>query len=81
MFLLVTDLRGAEKGFMEWRGRIGLADEVTLGEAAELLGLAPSHVQVLVENGELPARSNCSVIRISLVDLEIYRNRTVSAAV
>jgi hypothetical protein len=66
---------------MEWRGRIGLADEVTLGKAAELLGLAPGNVQVLVDAGELPARSNYSVIRISLVDIEIYRHRAGSAAI
>ena len=65
---------------MEWRGRIGLADEVTLGEAAELLGLAPSYVQNLVDAGELPARGNYSVIRISLVDIHIYRHRAPSAA-
>jgi Helix-turn-helix domain len=66
---------------MEWRGRIGLTDEVTLGEAAALLGLAPSHVQGLVDAGDLPARTNSSVTRISLVDLEIYRFRAASAAV
>jgi excisionase family DNA binding protein len=66
---------------MEWRGRIGLADEVTLGEAAELLGLAPSFVRRLVDTGTLPARSNCSVIRISLVDIEIYRYRAESVAI
>ena len=66
---------------MEWRGRIGLADEVTLGEAAELLDVAPSYVQGLVDTGELPARSNYSVIRISLVDIEIYRYRAGSAAI
>jgi hypothetical protein len=81
MFLLVTHVPDAEYGVMEWRGRIGLADEVTLGEAAGLLGVAPSHVQDLVDNGKLPARSNCSVILISLVDIEIYRYRAQSAAV
>jgi excisionase family DNA binding protein len=78
---LVSEVAGAENGLMEWRGRIGLADEVTLGEAAELLGVAPSFVQRLVDTGTLPARSNCSVIRISLVDIEIYRYRAESVAI
>jgi len=56
-----------------WPGRIGPGDEVTLGEAAELLGLAPREVLVLVETDRLPARTNCSVVRISLADVEIYR--------
>jgi excisionase family DNA binding protein len=54
-------------------GRIGPTDEVTLTEAAELLGLSPDRVNRLVEAGELPARTNFSVIRISLDDIEVYR--------
>jgi hypothetical protein len=61
---------------VEWRGRIGPSDEVTLGEAAELLKLAPQLVRDLVETGKLPARSNCSVVRISLADIEVFRLRT-----
>jgi hypothetical protein len=57
---------------MEWRGRIGLMDEVTLGEAAELLHLPPGRVADLVDAGVIPARTNCSVIRISRVDIEVY---------
>ena len=60
---------------MEWRGRIGLDDEVTLGEAAELLHLPPQRVEDLVEAGVLPARTNLSVIRISLGDIEVYSRR------
>ena len=60
---------------VEWRGRIGPGDEVTLGEAAELLHLSPQRVEDLVEAGVLPARTNCSVIRISLSDIEVYRRR------
>ncbi|HUJ67828.1 MAG TPA: helix-turn-helix domain-containing protein [Acidimicrobiales bacterium] len=46
---------------------------MTLGEAAELLGLAPQEVLDLVESDRLPARTNCSVVRISLADIEIFR--------
>jgi hypothetical protein len=60
---------------VEWRGRIGPDDEVTLGEAAELLRLPPQLVEDLVEAGVLPARTNSSVIRISLGDIEVYRRR------
>jgi hypothetical protein len=60
---------------MEWRGRIGPMDEVTLSEAAELLHLRDSRVADLVEAGVLPARTDCSVIRISLGDIEVYRRR------
>jgi hypothetical protein len=61
---------------MEWPGRISTSDEVTIGEAAEMLGLAPQEVMSLVETDRLPARSNCSVIRISLADIEIFRLHT-----
>jgi Helix-turn-helix domain len=66
---------------VEWRGRIGPGDEVTLGEAAELLKLAPQLVQDLVDAGKLPARSNFAVLRISLVDIEIFRLRNQVGAV
>jgi hypothetical protein len=60
---------------VEWRGRIGPEDEVTLSEAAELLRLPPQLVEDLVEAGVLPARTNSSVIQISLGDIEVYRRR------
>jgi hypothetical protein len=60
---------------VEWRGWIGPNDEVTLGEAAELLHLPPQLVEDLVEAGVLPARTNSSVVRISLGDIEVYRRR------
>jgi hypothetical protein len=62
-----------------WLGRIGPADEVTLSEAAELLGMTPRRVNNLVEAGEIPARTNFSVIRISLGDIEVYRRRQSGA--
>jgi Helix-turn-helix domain len=61
--------------FVEWRGRIGPGDEVSLGEAADLLKLAPQLVRDLVDAGKLPARSNSAVLRISLADIEIFRLR------
>ena len=61
---------------VDWKGRIGPLDEVTLGEAAELLRLAPRLVRDLVDAGDLPARSDCAVVRISLADIEIFRLRT-----
>jgi Helix-turn-helix domain len=61
---------------VEWPGRIGPQDEVTLGEAAEILGLSPSRVRQLVETDELAARINYSVIRISLADIQLYRLHT-----
>jgi predicted HTH domain antitoxin len=64
-----------------WPGRIGPQDEVTLGEAAELLGLSPGRVTSLVEAGEIPARTNYSVTRISLGDIEVYRRRRDSGLV
>lgn len=66
---------------MIWPGRIGPLDEVTLTEAAELLGLTPSRVNTLVEAGEIPARTNFSVISISLGDIEVYRRRRESSAI
>jgi Helix-turn-helix domain len=64
-----------------WPGRIGPTDEVTLSEAAELLGMTPGRVNTLVEAGEIPARTNFSVIRISLGDIEVYRRRRESGAI
>jgi Helix-turn-helix domain len=61
---------------VEWRGRIGPMDEVTLGEAAELLNLPPGRVADLVDAGVIPARTNCSVIRISRLDIDLYRRRS-----
>ena len=60
---------------MEWRGRIGPTDEVTLDEAAKLLGAEPSVVAALVAIGEIPARTNCSVTHISLADIEVFQLR------
>jgi excisionase family DNA binding protein len=66
---------------MKWeQGPIGM-DEVTLGEAAEALGLTPRQVNDLVDTGQLPARITSSAVRISLADVEIYRARRVSAAI
>jgi excisionase family DNA binding protein len=66
---------------MKWeQGLIGM-DEITLGEAAEALGLTPRQVNDLVDTGQLPARITSSSVRISLADVEIYRVRTASAAV
>jgi hypothetical protein len=78
---LVSETASADDPCVEWRGRIGPGDEVTLGEAAELLKLAPQLVRDLVEAGKLPARSNCAVVRISLADIEIFRLRTQVGAV
>jgi excisionase family DNA binding protein len=65
---------------MKWdQGLFGM-DEITLGEAADLLGLSPRQVNDLVDTGQLPARINSSVVRISLADVEIYRVRTASAS-
>jgi hypothetical protein len=61
---------------MEWRGRIGPTDEVTLSEAAEMLDLPPREIRVLVEIGEIPARTNRLLTYISLADIDIYRLRT-----
>ena len=72
----MTTHRGADSSRVEWRGRIGLTDEVTLTEAAELLDLQPRHVRHLVEIGEIPARTNRLLTHISLADVEIYRLRT-----
>jgi hypothetical protein len=66
---------------VEWRGRIGPDDEVTLGKAAELLHLPCQLVEDLVEAGVLPARTNSLVIRISLGDIEVYRRRVDSPLV
>jgi hypothetical protein len=60
---------------VEWRGRIGPMDEVTLGEAAELSHLPLGRVADLVDAGVIPARTNGSVIRISLADIEVYQRR------
>ncbi len=65
-------MEAANNPVMPWHGRIGPSDEVTLGEAAEMLGLRPSRVQELVDADMLPARTNSSVIRISLADIEIF---------
>jgi hypothetical protein len=64
---------------MTWPGRIGPTDEVTLTEAADLLGLSPGRVNTLVESGEIPARTNFSVTHISLGDIEVYRRREAGA--
>jgi hypothetical protein len=60
---------------VEWRGRIGPSDEVTVDEAAGLLHLPPKEVEDLVEAGALPARTNRSMIWISLGDIDVYRRR------
>jgi excisionase family DNA binding protein len=66
---------------MKWeQGLIGM-DEITLGEAAEALGLTPRQVNDLVDTGQLPARITSAAVRISLADVEIYRARTASAAI
>ena len=80
-FSLLTDTTSPNNSPMEWRGRISEADDVTIGEAAELLGLAPQDILSLVETDRLPARTDCSVIRISLADIEIYRRRSGSGVV
>jgi excisionase family DNA binding protein len=65
---------------MKWdQGLFGM-DEVTLGEAADLLDLSPRQVNDLIDNGQLPARITSSSVRISVADVEIYRARTTSAA-
>jgi helix-turn-helix protein len=79
-FPLVTDLTAADHSIVEWPGRIGPGNEVTLGEAAELLGLAPGRVRELVEADLLPARTDTSVTRISRADVEINRLRAEAGA-
>jgi excisionase family DNA binding protein len=65
---------------MKWdQGLFGM-DEVTLGEAADLLGLSPRQVDVLIDTGQLPARITSTTVRISLAEVEIYRARAASAA-
>jgi hypothetical protein len=66
---------------MTWPGRIGPMDEVTLTEAADLLGLSPGRINTLVESGEIPARTNFSVTHISLGDIEVYRRRREAGAI
>jgi hypothetical protein len=58
---------------VEWRGRTGLADEVTLGEAAELLKMSPRLLRDLVDVGQIPARTNSAVIRISRADIDVFQ--------
>jgi excisionase family DNA binding protein len=65
---------------MEWRGRIGSTDEVTIGEAAELLKVSPRQVLDLVNAGRLPARTNLAVVRISRADIDLFRLRSASGA-
>ena len=63
---------------MKWdHGLFGM-DEITLGEAADLLGLTPRQVNDLIDTGVLPARITSSAVRISVADLEIYRVRSTS---
>jgi len=65
---------------MKWdQGLFGM-DEVTLGEAADLLDMSPRQVNDLIDTGQLPARFTASSVRISVADVEIYRARTTSAA-
>ena len=63
---------------MEWRGQIGLGDEVTVGEAAEFLKVTSRQVLDLVDAGRLPARTNLTVVRISRADIELFRLRSAS---
>jgi excisionase family DNA binding protein len=58
---------------VEWPGRIGPADEVTIQEAADMLGVTPGTVAAAVETGELAARTVGSVPYISVADIEVYR--------
>jgi excisionase family DNA binding protein len=65
---------------MKWdQGLFGM-DEITLGEAADLLDLSPRQVNDLIDTGQLPARITSSSVRISVADVEIYRARTTTAA-
>jgi excisionase family DNA binding protein len=65
---------------MKWEQGLFGMDEVTLGEAADLLGLSPRQVNDLIDTGQLPARITSSAVRISLAEVEIYRARSASAA-
>jgi excisionase family DNA binding protein len=58
---------------MDWPGRIGPTDEITLEEAAELLHVSPVELLKAVETGALPARTNGSVVTISVADVHSYR--------
>jgi hypothetical protein len=58
---------------MDWPGRIGPTDEVTLEEAALLLRISPAEVRKLVDADALPARTNGVLITISLADVHSYR--------
>jgi hypothetical protein len=75
VILLSHYCRRADNHWVEWRGRIGPTDEVTLNEAAEMLSLAPRLLRHLVDMGELPARTNRFLTYISLADIDIYRLR------
>jgi excisionase family DNA binding protein len=55
-------------------------DEVTLGEAAEMLNMSRRLLQDLVDGGHIPARTNSAVIRISRADIEVFRRRADSGA-
>ena len=47
-------------------------DEVTIGEAAEVLGLRPLEIRDLVESGVLRAGFHSSVVRIRWADIETF---------
>jgi hypothetical protein len=64
-FLLVTKPGAPIEASMEWHGRIGSTDEVTLDQAAELLSAAPSRLSDLIDTA-------------SPSDIEIYRRRGAS---
>jgi hypothetical protein len=65
---------------VEWHGRIGIGDEVTLDKAAELLDTTPNVVAALVRECVLPARTNGPHTSISLADIEVYRLQSQSRA-
>jgi hypothetical protein len=71
IFPLVTHGPVTITTVVDWPGRIGPADEVTLGEAAELPRLPMGWVLELVESDLLPARADTAVTRISLADIEM----------
>ncbi|HUJ64305.1 MAG TPA: helix-turn-helix domain-containing protein [Acidimicrobiales bacterium] len=65
---------------VEWRGRIDPLDEVTLGEAAELLNISPRLLRDLVDAGQIAARTNGDVTLISRADIDVFRRRAASGA-
>ena len=60
---------------VRWKGWIGALDEVTLGEAAELLARSPHLLTDVVQSGSIPARTTDAEVRISRADIDLFCRR------